>query len=190
MAHAVRLRRDIESVLHLARRMVGRNVQLGEIVIVEFHIRAFGDAKAKVGEDRDHFVQNLADGMDTAGILAAGGQRDVQRFRHKARIQRRIGQLALALRDRLGDGVFQAVELWALHLALFGVQLAHGGQQRADRALLAQRADAHGFQRRFIGSGGYLRQYVGLKGGDIAHANSEGEISRGRLRPAICSDGV
>jgi hypothetical protein len=32
---------------------------------------------------------------------------------------------------------------------------------------------AHGFQRRFIGSGGNLRQYVGLKGGDIAHANYE-----------------
>ena len=50
--------------------------------------------------------------------------------------------------------------------------LAHGGQQRADRALLAQGGHAHGFQRGFIGRAGNLRQDLGLKGGDIGHANS------------------
>ena len=102
----------------------------------------------------------------------ARGQGDVQRLAGQPRIQRRIAQRGFARGDGFGDGIAQAVEQRALHLALVGRQLAHGGQQRADRALLAQRADAHGFQRGFIGRGGNLRQDFGLKGGDIGHANS------------------
>jgi hypothetical protein len=56
MRRAVGLRRDVKRILHLARGMVGGNVQLGEIVIVELHVGAFGDAKAQLGEDGDHFI--------------------------------------------------------------------------------------------------------------------------------------
>ena len=66
MSAAVRLRRDIERVLHLARRMIGRNIQLGEIVIVEFDVRAFGDGKAHIGEDGGDFFQHLGNGMHAA----------------------------------------------------------------------------------------------------------------------------
>ena len=61
MTRAVGLLRDIERVVHLPRRMVGRDVELGEIVIVEFDVRAFGDGEAQIGEDRGDFVQHLAD---------------------------------------------------------------------------------------------------------------------------------
>ena len=61
---AVGLRRDIERVLHLARGMVGRDVQLGEIVIVIFDVRAFGDGETQIGEDGGDLVQHLGDGMD------------------------------------------------------------------------------------------------------------------------------
>ena len=59
---AVGLLGHIERVVHLPRGMIGRDVQLGEIVIVEFDVRAFGDGEAQIGEDRGHFVQHLQTG--------------------------------------------------------------------------------------------------------------------------------
>ena len=41
--------------------MVGRDVQLGEIVIVKFDVRAFGDGEAHIGEDQGDFFQHLGD---------------------------------------------------------------------------------------------------------------------------------
>ena len=72
---AVGLLGDIERVVHLPRRMIGRDVQLGEIVVVEFDVRAFGDGEAEIGEDRRDLVEHLGDGMDRAlrlGRAAAG----------------------------------------------------------------------------------------------------------------------
>src|SRR5208282_1074751 len=49
-----------------ASLMAGREIQLGEIIIVSFDIRPFGDGKAHVGENRGEFVHHLADRMDAA----------------------------------------------------------------------------------------------------------------------------
>ena len=57
---AVGLLAEIEGVVHLPRRMIGRDVELGEIVVVEFDVGAFGDGKAEIGEDRRDFVEHLA----------------------------------------------------------------------------------------------------------------------------------
>ncbi len=59
MARAVGLFLQIEGVVHLPRGMIRRDVELGEIVIVEFDIGAFGDGEAQIGEDRGHFVEHL-----------------------------------------------------------------------------------------------------------------------------------
>ena len=180
MRRAVRLRRHIESVLHLARRMVGRDVQPGEVVVVEFHVRAFGDAKAQVGKDGDDFFQHLADGMDGAAVFRTRGQGDIELLGCKPCIQRRFTQFGLAGGNRRRHRITQAVELRPLQLALIRRQRTHGRQQGRHRALLAQGRHAHGFQRGFIGRAGNLRQDVGLKGGDVSHENLEEKLSPGR----------
>ena len=66
MARAVCLAREIERVVHLPRRMIGRDVELGEVVVVVFDVGTFGDRETQIGEDRGDLVQHLADGMDGA----------------------------------------------------------------------------------------------------------------------------
>ena len=52
LARAVRAGIEKERVVHVARRMIRRKVQLGEIIVVALDVRPFGDGKAHVGEDR------------------------------------------------------------------------------------------------------------------------------------------
>ena len=78
--------------------MIGRDVELGEIVIVELDIGAFGDREAEIGEDRTHFVEHLADRMDAALGFGPRGQGDVDALGGQARIQGLINKLALARR--------------------------------------------------------------------------------------------
>ena len=173
MRRPVGLRRHIERVLHLAGRVVGGNVQLGEIVIVEFHVRAFGHGETHIGEDSGDFFQHLGNGMHAALRLGAGRQGDVDLFRGQPRIQRRVAQCGFACRNRVGHRIAQAVEHGPLG---FAVLRAHGAQsfhQFADAALLAQRGNAHGFQRGFIAGGGNLSQNVGLQRRDVGHQNPE-----------------
>ena len=66
------LLRQIEGVVHLARRMVRRDVEGGEIVEVVLDVRPFGDGEAHLAEDGDDLVDGLADRMDAAlGFRAA-----------------------------------------------------------------------------------------------------------------------
>jgi len=55
---AVRLRIEIERVMHLAGRMALREIELGEVEIVGFDIGALGDRKAHVGEDGGELVHH------------------------------------------------------------------------------------------------------------------------------------
>ena len=70
LALAVRIRLEEERVVHLARGVTGREVELGEIVIVALDVRPFGDGKAHVGEYRHDLVHHLADRMNAAGVDA------------------------------------------------------------------------------------------------------------------------
>ncbi len=65
-----------ERVVHLARRMAGREVELGEIIIVAFDVRPFGDRKTHLGENGGDLVHHLADRMDAAGLDAGQGNRE------------------------------------------------------------------------------------------------------------------
>ena len=68
-------------------------------------------------------------------------------------VQRRIAKLRLLRGDRVADGIAQRVEQRTVGLALVRRHAAEAFQQFADRALLAQRGDAHGFKRRFVARG-------------------------------------
>ena len=154
---AVRLRREIERVVHLARRMAFGEIQLGEVVVVGLDVRTFGDREAHVGEDRGEFVDHLADRMDAAGLgrRLAHRQRDVDGLGGEPRIER--GVLA-ALRARAAIAAltrsFRPLIAGPLRLALVRRHAAERLEQRRDRAALAERRDAHGFERGLVGGGG------------------------------------
>ena len=74
----------------------------------------------------------------------------------KPRIERGRFQHVAARGERLRDLVLGEVDGRALRLALVRRHLAERRQQRRDRALLAERRDAHGFERGFIAGGGDL----------------------------------
>ena len=86
---AVRLRIEEERVVHLARRMVFRKVELGEVVVLGLDVGTFGDGEAHVGEDRGQFVDHLRDRMDAADLERrfAHRQRHVDRFGIEPRLQ-------------------------------------------------------------------------------------------------------
>ena len=106
--------RHIERVVHLPRGMIRRDVQLGEIVVVVFDVRPFGDGETQIGENRGDLVQHLDHGMDGALRFRPRRQRDVDPFGRQPRVQRRFSQLRFARGDRFADAVAQAVDQRAL----------------------------------------------------------------------------
>ena len=58
---AVRPLGQIKGVVLLARGMLGRDVERGEVVEIVFDMRPFGDDKAHLAKDRDDLVDGLAD---------------------------------------------------------------------------------------------------------------------------------
>ena len=105
-----------ERVVHLARRMAGREVELGEIIVVALDVRPFGDGKAHLGENGGDLVHHLADRMDAAGLDARQGdrQRDVERLALELRLERRPLEHRAPRRERFRDLILQRVDRRAL----------------------------------------------------------------------------
>jgi hypothetical protein len=135
-------------------------IQFGEVVIVGLDVGTFGDRKAHVGEDRVDLLEHLAQRMDAAGFRGrlAQRQRDVDGLGGKPGIERRRLEDVAAGGERLGDLVLGEIDRSALRLALVRRHLAERREQARDRALLAERCDAHGFEGCFIAGGGDLAE--------------------------------
>ena len=61
------------------------------------------------------------------------------------------------------DLVLGEIDRGALRLALVRRHLAEGREQRGDRALLAERCDAHGFEGGFVAGGGDIGENLGFE---------------------------
>ncbi len=105
-AGTVGSRREIERVVILPRRMLGRDVERGEVVEVGLNIRPLGNREAHIGEDLGDLVGHLAHGVD-----AALGKRP---FAHR---KRDIGVLCGELPGRRGLGEFLPLGLERLAYA-------------------------------------------------------------------------
>ena len=94
-----------EGVVHLARRVAGREVELGEVVVVALDVRPFGDREAHVGEDGDDLVRHLADRMDAAGLDRGRPHRQghVERLALELGFERGLLQHAAAGGERLAS---------------------------------------------------------------------------------------
>ena len=155
--------------MHLARRVAGREVEGGEIVVVGLDVRPLGDAEAEIGEDGGDLVDDLADRMDAAGLqrCATHRQGDVDRLRGQPVDEVLLLEDGAAGGERLADPVLEAVQRRSHDLALLRRHGAEALHQFGNAALLAQRGDALGFQRRFIGRFGNARGNVALERDDI-----------------------
>ena len=98
-----------------------------------------------------------------------GGQRHIERFGLEPRLQGGFRKRFATGGDRFGRLVFQRVDLRALGLAVLGRHFAKRREQRRNRALLAERGKAHGFERRLVGGFIDLAQRIFFEFGDVGH---------------------
>ena len=83
--------RQIERVVLLPRRMLGRDVERGEIVEILLDMRPLGDGEPHLAKDRDDLVDGLADRVDAARhrrAAPAGSRRRARRRGGRARARR------------------------------------------------------------------------------------------------------
>ena len=93
--------------------------------------------------------------MDPASLDAsrACGERDVERLALQPRLESGPSQNRAASRQRVRHPVFERVDRRPRNLALVRGQFAQPRQQLRDRPLLAERGDAHAFQRALVSRG-------------------------------------
>ena len=140
----------VEGVVLLPRGMLGRDVELGEVVVVGLDVRALGDGKAHVAEDLGHLVEHLADGMDASVLQGAEahGQRDVGLLAGETGRERPRSSSALRASSASLTRALSAIDRLAERLALLGRKRAELGHQLGHAALLAERGDAHALDAR------------------------------------------
>ena len=181
-----------ERVVHLARRMAGREVELGEIQVVALDVRPFGDGEAHLGENRGDLVHHLADRVDAPGLDARqrDGQGHVERLALELRLERRPFEHRAARRERFRDLILQRIDGRAALFTLVRRELAERGEQRGNRSLLAERGDARGLERAFIRGALNRGERLPFKDGKVRHrpwtpggAARPLPSRRGRVRP-------
>ena len=137
---------QIEGVLHIPRRVVRRNVEGGEVVVVGFDFRALRNPIAQAGKNIDDFFGCADQWMAVSGRHEAGWSGHIDRFagdlgRHRRRFKRAKspGQQGLhLLLEHVGPLTHQG--------ALVAGQLAHGSQYSRKPPFLAEKAHAQVFE--------------------------------------------
>ena len=161
--------------MHVARGMVFREIELGEVIVFGLDIRPLGNAKAHIGKDRGQFIDHLGDRMDAPGLerRLAHRQRDVDAFGIEPRLERQGLERFATRHERRIDAIFQPVDQRTFGLALLRRQRAKSFQQGRNGAVLAQRRHAHRFERCFVAGGGDFGEDVLLKRRGIGHDSGQ-----------------
>jgi hypothetical protein len=143
-----------EAVLHVRRRVVGRKVQLGEVVLFELHLGAGGHGEAQVAEDAEQLVADLMDRVRVpAPELEPAGQREVERASVELGVARGAGEIAEARLERGLDLLFEGVDGGAGARPLCRRDVAHQREHRGQIALLAEHFGVLEAER-LLGGGG------------------------------------
>ena len=141
-ALAVGLGAEVEGVVHLPRRVLGRDVESGEVAEVVLDVGALGDAEPHVGEDRGDLVDDLAHRVDAADGLGPGRQGDVDPLLRQAGLEPGALELGLAHADRRAELVLELVERRAGTLSLLRAHRPEPLHELGDTPLAAERGDA------------------------------------------------
>ena len=137
---------EIERVDVLAGRMLGRDVERGEVVEVVLDVRALGNPETELAQNRRHFIERPRDRMAAAGRLPARRQRDVGPLGGKPGFQGRVLQGGLAFAQRAGQALLDRVQMLAGGAPLVSRQAGHRAEHAVELALAAERPDADGFK--------------------------------------------
>src|SRR4029450_11648847 len=139
---------QIERVVVLPRRMLGRDVERGEIVEIGLDVWPLGDRESHIGEDLGDLVGHLAHRMDAPlGERAlTHGKRDVGALDRQLLAERSLGKLAALGLERLANTLLQAIDDLAVSLALLRRKRAERLHQLRDASLSPERGDAHLFE--------------------------------------------
>ena len=132
-----------EGILHVARGMVGGDIQRIEIVIFVFDLGAIQHGETERDEQVFDFGLNPGDGMQVAHARAGRGQREIQPLGVKPLFQ----GLRIELAQPRFEGGFQfllgGIQQLADARAVLGRQLAHVFAGLGERAFAAKHFDAH-----------------------------------------------
>ena len=133
----------VEGVLGVARRMVLRDVQQLEVVVVVLHLGALHDLVAHAHEDVDHLLKGDVHRVQGACAARRSRQGHVHSLGLQAGLLLAFLQLCAALLQRILQGLAHVVHQLAHLRALLGGELAHAAQQTGQLALLAEDVDAN-----------------------------------------------
>ena len=72
------IRLHVKGVMHLPRRMLGRDIERGKIMEIVLDMRPFGDFEIHRRENFHHFFQNLCERVDAPFRLGLDRQCDIE----------------------------------------------------------------------------------------------------------------
>ncbi len=136
-----------ESVVVSARRMVTRNIQRIEVVVIVFDFRARRHGKAELTEETFNTVDGASNRMQAAVFNAATRQRDVNGLCGQTRIQRCAFQFSFTRVQRLLHLLFRLVDDRTGCRTLFRRQLTQGGHLQGQMPFFTQVFHADVVQR-------------------------------------------
>ncbi|CDN46047.1 hypothetical protein BN871_KF_00060 [Paenibacillus sp. P22] len=147
----------VERVLHIARRMVFRQVERLEVVVVGFDFRSFRDGITEADENILDLLLHLHERMDRARRQPAARQRHVDRLRAQPRIRLGAAVSGAFLFQHGLDRAAHIVRELSDDRTLLGAQRAHPAQNFRQRAFFAQILDSEISQ---LLRAGYLLQLL------------------------------
>src|SRR5699024_5001606 len=132
--------RQVEGVMHGARRMMRRKIQRLEIVVIVLDLRPGSNLETQPLENIEQTIEGAIDRMTAARIDRAPRQGDVDGLRVQARVEALARQHGAAFADGLFERMLGAVDLLTSLTPLFRRQLPQTLELCGERPLLAEKA--------------------------------------------------
>ena len=133
--------REIKGVVLLPGRVLGRDVECGEVVEILLDMRAFGDLKAHLAKDGDDLVHGLADRMEPTGAGEGYRQGDIGTLAGEPLIERGPAEPRGSLAQRRRDAVLGGVHLRSGAPPLFRLEPAQFSHRQGQRPTPSENPD-------------------------------------------------
>ena len=131
-----------EGVLHVARRVVGGEVERAEVVAIVLHLGPLAHREPHAGEDVHDTLAHDGDGMQTAGVSGTGRSAQVQ---HRTGGGRFLAQSGLELLQPLLGLLLEHVHALTQGAFLLGGDLLEVLEQGCDLSVAAEHGHAELF---------------------------------------------